>query len=232
MADGGTNSREPDGDGTGSRARNGGGTGLRARNRARNRAAISDAATRLFIERGFDHVTIAEVAAAADVAKMTVTNHFPRKEDLVLDIHEELVASLADAVAERASGESALAALRRHGLAGLRRRDAALGFSGPGFAAMITGSAALRARLREIRDHQEDALARTLAAETRARPADLTPRIAAGQLATVFRVLFTEIVTHTLAGEDNTAIARRLTRPTTHAFDLLEPALADYAVRP
>jgi AcrR family transcriptional regulator len=208
-----------------------GGPGLRARNRERNRAAISDVATRLFIARGFDKVTIAEVASAAGVAKMTVTNHFPRKEDLVLDIHEDLVASLAGAVAERAPGESALAALRRHCLTGLRRHDAALGFSGPEFAAMLTGSAPLRARLREIRDHQEDALAHTLATETHARPADLTPRLAAGHLATIYRVLFTEITNRTLAGEHNPGIAHHLTRPTTHAFDHLRPTLGDYAVR-
>lgn len=207
---------------------------LRARNKERNRTAISDVATRLFIERGFEKVTIADVASAAGVAKMTVTNHFPRKEDLVLDIHEDLVASLAGAVADRASGESALAALRRHYLDGLRRHDAALGFSGPEFAAMITGSAALRARLREIREQQEEALARALAAETRARASDVTPRVAAGQLATVFRVLFAEVVDRTLAGDGdgNAAIARHLARPARRAFTLLEPALGAYAVRP
>ncbi|MFD6212210.1 TetR/AcrR family transcriptional regulator, partial [Nocardia salmonicida] len=59
--------------------------GLRARKKQQTREQISDRATALFLERGFDRVTIADVAAAADVAKMTVTNYFPRKEDLALD---------------------------------------------------------------------------------------------------------------------------------------------------
>jgi AcrR family transcriptional regulator len=101
------------------------------------RQAISDVATRLFIEHGFDEVTIAQVAAAANVAKMTVTNHFPRKEDLVFDIHEEFAASLSAALTE---DEPVLAALRRNYFDALDRRDAMAGFSGPEFARMILGS--------------------------------------------------------------------------------------------
>ncbi|BBJ40169.1 hypothetical protein SSPO_028870 [Streptomyces antimycoticus] len=41
-------------------------------------------ATGLFLERGFDRVTVAEVAAAAEVSVNTVYNYFPAKEDLVL----------------------------------------------------------------------------------------------------------------------------------------------------
>ena len=59
--------------------------GLRERRKQETRQAISDIATQLFADRGFDEVTIAQVADAAGVAKMTVTNYFPRKEDLVFD---------------------------------------------------------------------------------------------------------------------------------------------------
>src|SRR6478609_7896017 len=115
-------------------------TSLRERQKLQTRRLISDVATRLFLQHGFDEVTIAEVAAAAGVAKMTVTNHFPRKEDLVLDLHEEIVAAPARTVAERAVGRSALAALREDYFAGLARHDAMIGFSGVEFARMITGS--------------------------------------------------------------------------------------------
>ncbi|TIV74470.1 MAG: TetR family transcriptional regulator, partial [Mesorhizobium sp.] len=57
----------------------------RARKRLATRKAISDTATRLFMERGFDHVTVDEIAEAADVGRMTVFNHFPRKEDMFFD---------------------------------------------------------------------------------------------------------------------------------------------------
>ena len=70
-------------------------TGLRERRKQETRQATADVATELFVARGFDEVTIAQVADAAGVAKMTVTNYFPRKEDLVFDRAEGVVRSLA-----------------------------------------------------------------------------------------------------------------------------------------
>ena len=61
----------------------------RTRKRLATRQVISDVATRLFIERGFDRVTINEIADAADVGRMTVFNHFPRKEDMFFDREQE-----------------------------------------------------------------------------------------------------------------------------------------------
>ena len=69
----------------------------RARKRLATRQGISNAATLLFIERGFDHVTVDEIAAAADVGRMTVFNHFPRKEDMFFDRDEEGRAILREA---------------------------------------------------------------------------------------------------------------------------------------
>src|SRR5580692_8182220 len=62
---------------------------LRSRKRLAMRQSISNAATLLFMERGFDNVTVDEIAAAADVGRMTVFNHFPRKEDMFFDLDEE-----------------------------------------------------------------------------------------------------------------------------------------------
>src|SRR3954468_6075529 len=59
-------------------------TGLRERKRARTHAAISEAAIALFLERGFDHVSVAQVAEAAEVSKRTLFAYFPAKEDLVV----------------------------------------------------------------------------------------------------------------------------------------------------
>ncbi|WP_068061313.1 TetR family transcriptional regulator [Nocardia xishanensis] len=205
--------------------------GLRARKKQQTRENISHQATLLFLERGFDKVTIAEVAAAADVAKMTVTNYFPRKEDLALDLGEVFVDQLARIVREREPGESALAALRRAYLAAAADRDPVVGFSGPEFARMIAESPALTARLREFHDDREAALASTLAAETGAAPDDITPRVAAAQLGGVHRVLFEETVRRTLAGESNDEIAGALTEYIRVAFDALEPGLRKYAVR-
>ncbi|WP_230329892.1 TetR/AcrR family transcriptional regulator [Nocardia aurantiaca] len=206
--------------------------GLRARKKAQTRQNISNTATRLFLDRGYDNVTIAEIAQAAEVAKMTVTNYFPRKEDLVLDIHDAFVAGPATAVRERQPGESALAALRRAYLAAVAAKDAVLaGFSGPDFAALITGSPALVARLREFHEDRERHLFQVLAEETGSTADDFAARIAAALLSGVHRVLFEEVLRRTVAGEPNEAIAASLAERVAAAFDTLEPALGDYAVR-
>ncbi|MER8103109.1 TetR/AcrR family transcriptional regulator [Kitasatospora sp. NPDC094016] len=226
---------------------------LRELNKRRTREAISHAATRLFIDQGFDRTTIAEVATAAGVAKMTVTNHFPRKEDLLLDLHEEIVGRLARAVAERAPGESALAALRRDCLAGLDRHDPRLGFSGPAFARTVADSPALVARLRELHEQSEAALAEALAEATRPTtatgtppgtspdipvgtpagpPVDFESRVAAGLLAAVDRTVFTEVFRRLLAGDEAAAIRAAVRPSAVRAFDRLEGALGTFAVRP
>jgi AcrR family transcriptional regulator len=96
--------------------------GLRERKKQQTRAVIARAAITLFLERGFDHVSIAEVAEAAGVAKMTVTNYFPTKEDLVISAQVSLIPDLAGAVRGRAPGESPVAALHRFYRAELDRR--------------------------------------------------------------------------------------------------------------
>ncbi|MFC8386976.1 TetR/AcrR family transcriptional regulator [Nocardia sp. NPDC057272] len=205
--------------------------GLRARKKQQTRQQISDRATELFLARGFDQVTIAEVAAAADVSKMTVTNYFPRKEDLALDLGEIYIEQLASIVRERAPGQSALAALRHACLAAIAAQDQLIGFSGEPFARMIADSPALTARGRDLHDARQLALADALAVETGAAPDDITPRVAAAQIAGVQRVLFNEIMRRTLEGESNAEIAAALTRDAEIAFDTLEPGLGNYAVR-
>lgn len=199
--------------------------GLRESKKQETRQSISDHATRLFLGQGFEQTTIAEIAAAARVAKKTVTNYFPRKEDLALDHHEEFVASLARAVESRAAGESALAALRRAFQAAVATQDPVAGFAGLDFARMITESPTLTARLRDLHDLREEALARALGATGE----DITPRAAAALLGAVHRVLFQRIQELTLAGRDNTQIAAVVSAEGERAFDLLGPALADYA---
>ncbi|GAT70120.1 TetR/AcrR family transcriptional regulator [Planomonospora sp. ID91781] len=207
-------------------------TGLRELKKQQTRENISHQATRLFLERGFDKVTIADVAAAAQVAKMTVTNYFPRKEDLALDLSEAFVQSLARTVLERGPGESALAALRRAYLAAVAEHSPVIGFSGPEFARMITDSPALTARLREFHDEREKALADALTAEAGTGAGDILPTVAAALLGGVHRLLFDETLRRTLDGQGNAEIAEALTAHIGTAFDVLEPALGDYAVRP
>jgi AcrR family transcriptional regulator len=204
-------------------------TGLRERRKREARRAISGVAMAMFESRGFDEVTISQVAEAAGVSKMTVTNYFPRKEDLVFDRAEVIIASLAGAVAARAPGESLLAAVRRDYAERIAAGDVTLGVPTPAFARLVSGSHALAGRRREIADLTEQALAAEIAAEAGAD--DPQQRIVAAQLATVHRVLFEEGAGRILAGEPRDEVCLALAAAARGAFDLLEPSLGGYCVR-
>ena len=204
--------------------------GLRERRKQETRQAISNIATQMFVDRGFGEVTIAEVADAAGVAKMTVTNYFPRKEDLVLDRAEAIERHLADVIAARAPGESMLAAIRRDYAEAVARADVTLGLSSPAFAAMILGSPVLVGRVREMLDRREQLLGDAIAAETGTDGPE--QRLVAVLLASVHRVLAAEATRRSLEGEPRGQICAVLADAATRAFDLLEPSLGHYGIRP
>jgi AcrR family transcriptional regulator len=203
--------------------------GLRERRKQEARQAISAAAMVLFEVEGFDEVTISQVAEAAGVSKMTVTNYFPRKEDLVFDQAEMLIRGLADAVATRGPGESLLTAIRRDYTQRIAAGDVTLGPPTAAFARMVHNSHALTSRAREIADLREQALGDAIAAETGAD--DPQQRIVAAQLASVHRVLFTEGARRILTGQPREEISQALEAAAHQAFDLLEPSLGGYGIR-
>jgi AcrR family transcriptional regulator len=203
--------------------------GLRERKKLETRQAISDIATDMFARRGFDAVTISQVAQAAGVAKMTVTNYFPRKEDLVFDRAEGIVASLADTVASRAVGESLLAAIRRDYAAAVARGDVTLGVSSPEFASMVMSSPVLTSRGLEMLNQREAALGDAIAAETGVD--DPQQRVVAAHLAAVHRVLYAEGSRRSLTGQPREEIFAVLSAAAERAFDLLEPSLGNYCIR-
>ncbi len=205
--------------------------GLRESKKNETRQLISDHATRLFIERGFEETTIADIAAVSRVAKKTVTNYFARKEDLAFDHQEEFVAGLARTVAGRAAGESALGALRREFLAGVERQDPVIGFAGERFCRMIAESPTLTARLRDLHDQREEALARLLAEETGVANDDFGAYAVAAQLGAAQRALFQRIMRLTLSGLPNGDIAATVADDARRVFGLLEVSFGDYAVR-
>jgi AcrR family transcriptional regulator len=205
-------------------------TGLRERRKQETRQAISDVATRMFVERGFAEVTIAQVAEAAGVAKMTVTNYFPRKEDLVFDRAEAVVRHLADVITARAPGESMLAAIRRDYAEAVARADVTLGLSTAGFAQMIVSSPVLTGRVLEMLDERERILGDAIATETGTD--NPHQRLAAALLCSVPRVLSAEASRRSLAGQPREEICAWLADASVRAFDLLEPSLGGYGVRP
>ncbi|MYM40116.1 TetR/AcrR family transcriptional regulator [Duganella qianjiadongensis] len=156
----------------------------RSRKRLATRQAISDAATRLFIERGFDQVTVDDIAEAADVGRMTVFNHFQRKEDMFFDRDAEGRELLLAALAGKAPEQSPLEALRQLAQQLVREQHPALAFSerSSSFVAAVGASEALKARARAIRDELEAALAQALARSAGRAAPDADAEFAAGLL--------------------------------------------------
>src|SRR3954454_3914964 len=160
--------------------------GLRERKKEQARRLIADTARGLFAERGFDAVTVAEVARAADVAEKTVFNYFATKEDLFYSGMEAFEERLLGAVRDREPGQTALAAFRRfllqpQGVFALepgRKADEQLRT----VTRVIAQRPALLARERHVLARYTDALAELLAEETGARADDLEPQTAAHAL--------------------------------------------------
>lgn len=172
--------------------------GLREHNRQRTYWAISNAAIALFLEKGFDQVSVAEVAAAAGISKPTLFRYFPAKEDLVLHRFADHQDEAAAVVAGRPSGQSPLEALRLHFLDALRRRDPVSGLSEEkevlAFHRLLYGTPALVARLYAYTNGSEESLAAALGG-------GLDARLAAGQIVAVRRILAEENWRRIEAGE-------------------------------
>ncbi|WP_131195770.1 TetR/AcrR family transcriptional regulator [Lichenihabitans psoromatis] len=166
----------------------------RTRKRLATRQSISDVATRLFIERGFDAVTVDEIAEAADVGRMTVFNHFPRKEDMFFDQDQEARDALLSAVRMKNQDMTAIEALRRLAHRWVEEDRSYIRFFGGSrrFVEAVGASEALKARARAIRDEVVRALTAALA-ETINRPAsDPDAYLAASLLLATWTVAFIE----------------------------------------
>jgi AcrR family transcriptional regulator len=167
---------------------------LRTRKRLATRQGISDTATRLFLEKGFDAVTIDEIAAAADVGRMTVFNHFPRKEDMFFDREEEVQTLVFDAIRGRGPGDSPIEAARRlaHDLIGQNHEMVMLSADTSWFTKTAMNSEALKARAREMRDDLTHALAIVLAENSQEPAGDPRAHLAAGLIVSAWTVAFSE----------------------------------------
>lgn len=206
--------------------------GLRERKKRETRRQIFDAANRLFVERGFDAVAVAEIARAADVSEVTVFNYFPTKEDLFYGGMQFFEEDLIDAVRSRPRGKSALDAFRRRvlegadGLATRARVDAIRKA-----AKTISASPALVARERDIVDRYMRQLAAVLAGETGAAPDDVEPLGAAGALMVVHRMLVDHVRNQVLAGRRGSELVEDFRSQTRRVFQRLEHGLGDFAVK-
>jgi len=171
-------------------------TGLRERKKQQTRELIAETARRLFGECGFEAVTVAEIARAADVSAQTVFNYFPTKEDLVYWRLESFEDELLGTIRDRAPGESVLSAFGRfvrepRGMLATydpetRERLAAL-------TRMIVSSPSLLAREQQIFEGYTRDLAELLGG-------DIQARVAAGAMIAVHRALVDFARERVLAG--------------------------------
>jgi AcrR family transcriptional regulator len=208
--------------------------GLRERKKERTRRLIADTAWRLFADRGFEQVTVAEVAREAEVAVATVFNYFPTKEDLFFFRLDAFGAYLVDAVATRPAGEPVLVAFRRHllGSGGLLAQVEAGDRQAlerlRTVSRVIAASPALQVREQQAFARTADALAARLAAETGAPADDLRPQAAANALIGVQRALVDYTRRRVLADEEPGRLATDVRRLSEDAFALLAQGLGDY----
>lgn len=207
--------------------------GLRERKKRQTRQHISDIATRLFVERGFVTVTIAEVADAADVSVNTVYNYFPAKEDLFLDRSKGIVDRLSRYVRARRKGESAAAAVLRELREEVETVSPKVGLmEGYGdFLRVIHEADALKARLWRVQQEALEHLEQTLREETDAAPDDPLPTLMAGQISWVQSTLMAMIGREMVAGRRAAEVSREALALLDDMEDLLSEKVLNYAVR-
>jgi AcrR family transcriptional regulator len=212
--------------------------GLRELKKEQTRQLIADTAWRLFADRGFDRVSVAEVAREAQVAEATVFNYFPTKEDLFYWQLESFGTRLADAISARPAGEPVLAAFRRDLLAegGLLAQVEA---GDPEALArlrtvnrMIGASPALLAREQQAMSRNAASLAALLAAETGLPGDDPRPHVVANALLGVHRAVIDCVRRRVLADDEPALLAADVRKVTTTALALLEEGLRDYDRKP
>jgi AcrR family transcriptional regulator len=206
--------------------------GLRERKKQRTRELIAETARSLFAERGFERVTVAEIARAAEVSQQTVFNYFPSKEDLVYwrleSFEEELLATIRD----RAPGESALTAfgrvlLAQRGLLASDDPDARERLTA--ITRMIVGSPALLAREREVFAAYTASLAALLSSEP-GGGSDVEAWVAANAMIGAHRALVDHARRRIVAGAEPKTVAREVRARGRAALALLERGLGGYAV--
>src|SRR5947199_5342805 len=195
--------------------------GLRERKKQQTRQLIADTARRLFAERGFEAVRVAEIARAADVSEATVFNYFPTKEDLLYSRLEAFEEELLSAIRERQPGESVLAAFGRfisvpRGL--LASEDPDVVEQLAAIVRVIAESPSLLAREQQIYSRYTGALTAVLAEEAAAGADDVRPWIVANTLIGVHQALVEYSRREILAGTRNPELLRRVRRQTRRAL--------------
>ncbi len=207
--------------------------GLRERKKRQTRQYISDVATGLFLERGFEAVTVAEVADAANVSVNTVYNYFPAKEDLFLDRSKGVIDRLSRWVRGRRDGESAAGAVLRELRDEVESVSPRVGLM-DGYATfmkVIQDSPALRSRMWAIGQEVLLNLEHTLREETGSADDDMTPTLMAGQINWLHGTVLAAIGGSMVAGGKPSEVSRDMLLLLDEMEELLSEKVLNYAVR-
>jgi AcrR family transcriptional regulator len=194
--------------------------GLREIKKLATRHQIADEAMRLFATKGFEHVTVAQIAAEAGVSEKTVFNYFPTKEDIFFDEVPDRLRMLTDAIRNRPPGMTVLESLKRMQLGEAPRLTSA-GFSV--FARILEESPALQAKEVDVMARFSQVLADALQEDGLG---ERDARIVSGLLMSVHRQFFRAARRQALAGRTGPAAQRQLKADIARAYELLEHGLA------
>jgi AcrR family transcriptional regulator len=217
--------------------------GRRERKKQATRQHIAMTAVGLFLERGFDDVSVAEIAEAADVSKVTVFNYFPSKTDMVFELAE--TADPAGAVRDRAPGETPLGAIQRYYRDALERRAewTCLHDGVDRFARVLWASPALLSAAARAQRQAEIALALELAKAADETPWEVDPftdmehsrppeaighRLAASMINGAIEQLISANAARMLAGDSAAEAAPAAIADSELAFELLSTGIARY----
>ncbi|MET8701954.1 TetR/AcrR family transcriptional regulator [Kitasatospora sp. NPDC058032] len=199
--------------------------GLRTLKKQRTRQTLADTAIALFLARGFDQVSVAEIATAAEVSKPTLFRYFASKEELVLHRFADHLGEAGRVVRDRPAGLTPLDALERHRLEGLAAHDPSTGMtSNPGalaFLRLVYETPSLTAHLVDYLDTDTRELAAALDPD-----GGLAARLLAAQYVAVRQVLARAVWTRLAAGEDAEEVGRTAAAETATAFALLRDGAA------
>lgn len=201
--------------------------GLRERKKLQTRREIFFAAIQLVSANGYDNVTVAEIAEAAGVSKMTVFNYYGSKEDLLMSAPDQHVDDCAEAVRDRAPGRTPVDAVRDYFLTALAEYDPVSGLSDNDIVRSLQGiisrTPALRTRYGDYAFRAQERLAEQLAREDGCD--ELDAGLIAAQIEGVRMSLVRGNIARMVAGETAEAVYPRARANAERAFALLDSGL-------
>lgn len=202
--------------------------GLREQKKDATRQRLMRVAVKMFDKRGFDNVSVAEIAEAAEVSKMTVFNYFPVKEDLVTGVGRHHIEEPASVVRNRAPGETPHEAMLAFFLASLAERQPFTGLCDRPevlrLHRLITDTPALTVRWLHYRHETERLLAEALVEES---SSELTARLIAAQILGTQQILIRENQRRILDGEAADDVYPDAVVNARHGYRLLETGLGN-----